>query len=70
MTNYDWTSAPLPPIVRRTDGRLHGEIDLDALARTLGDAPMRGEVPRGTGQNRPVGVTSKPTSCESRTTVM
>jgi hypothetical protein len=44
MTTYDWNSAPLPPFVRRTDGRLHGEIDLDELARTLRDAPFRGEV--------------------------
>jgi hypothetical protein len=44
MTSYDWNSAPLPPFVRRTDGRLHGEIDRDALARTLRDAPVRGEV--------------------------
>lgn len=43
MTTYDWTSVPLPPFVRRTDGRLHGEIDLDELARTLRDAPLRGE---------------------------
>ena len=44
MTSYDWNSPPLPPFVRRTDGRLHGEIDLDELARTLRDAPIRGEV--------------------------
>lgn len=44
MTTYDWNSAPLPPFVRRTDGRLHGEIDLDELARTLRDAPTRAEV--------------------------
>lgn len=44
MTSYDWNSPPLPPFVRRTDGRLHGEIDLDGLARTLRDAPIRGKV--------------------------
>lgn len=44
MTSYDWSLASLPPFVRRTDGRLHGEIDLDELARTLRDAPIRGEV--------------------------
>ncbi|MBZ0151330.1 MAG: serine/threonine protein kinase [Planctomycetes bacterium] len=38
--------------------------DLEALV------PDRFWEPRGTGQNRPVGVTSKPASCEPRTTVM
>jgi len=39
MTTHDQGAAPLPPFVRRHDGRLHGEIDLDELARTLRDAP-------------------------------
>lgn len=42
MTTNNPGATPPPPFVRHRDGRLHGEIDLDELARVLRDAPGPG----------------------------
>lgn len=39
MTTNNQGATQPPPFVRHRDGRLHGEIDLDELARVLCDAP-------------------------------